>query len=65
MRKGKADNGLADKSDEELAADLRQFHQEEVRFRHELERRGYDVHCYSYTDGSTTVEINRVSKSVL
>jgi len=65
MRKAKPDSGLADKSDEELAADLRQFHQETVRFRKELERRGYDVNCYSYTDCSASVEINQVSKSVL
>lgn len=66
MRKnGKPDSALADKSDAELAADLRQFWQEKVRFQKELERRGYDVSCSSYTDGSATVEIDQISKSVL
>lgn len=59
------DAALADKSDAEMAADLRQFWQEKVRFENELERRGYEVRCSAYTDGTTEVEINRVAKSVL
>lgn len=65
MPKHPADVGMVGKSDEELASDLRQLWQEKVRCQKELERRGYEVSCCSYTDGSTTVEIDRVTKSVL
>lgn len=63
--KEKLDTALYPKTDAELAADLRQFWQETMRFENELERRGYDVRRSAYVGGGTSVEINKINKDVL